>query len=434
MKTFLKILKGVGITIFLLVAILTIGVIIYLNYESILARHKITDTQKYAASVTELTIPDSAKVVSLGEASHGNIEFQELKLTVLQELVEDYGFTAFALELDFGEGIAINEYILGGEGSSEELLENTSFPIYHTTQMQELIEWMRSYNETVSKDKQIRFYGFDMQIGADSAKYVIDFCNKNSITSIHDDLDAITVLTDASFQLNETTAANLSNNLERILIALEEYGTSYSSDQFDLSYESAVQATHTLLQVINNWLVDTPYYDYRDRCMADNVLWILDTEERIGSGRIMIAGHNGHIAKSDTEFACMGENLHEDLGSAYYAIGTDYFTADVSIHDNSTMYENPQRRTHHFCSQDPLAYQACYMENNMYFLDFASVAEEGSELYEQLHTNTRMAAVGEGYMWLWYVFTDSIRPLQVPADLYDGMIYVYHAEPISVWE
>ena len=72
--------------------------------------------------------------------------------------------------------------------------------------------------------------------------------------------------------------------------------------------------------------------------------------------------------------------------------------------------------------------------NNMYFLDFAHVTEESSELYEQLHTNTRMAAVGEGYMWLWYVFTDSIRPLQVPADLYDGMIYVYHAEPISVWE
>lgn len=167
--------------------------------------------------------------------------------------------------------------------------------------------------------------------------------------------------------------------------------------------------------------------------MADNVLWILDTEEKIGNGKVMLTGHNGHIAKSGDEYTCMGENLKTDLGDTYYAIGTDYFTADVNIHDSSMMYKNPTRRTHLFCSADPLAYQARYMEDDMYFLDFSSVPEESGKLYEQLHSDTRMANVGEGYLWLWwYIFTDSIRPVQVPVDVYDSMIYIYHTEPISV--
>lgn len=434
MKTFLNVLKRIVITLLLLIAILVTGVAVNLNYESVLARHKISDVEDYAASVTELTIPDYAKVVALGEASHGNVEFQELKLTVLQELVENYGFTAFALELDFGEGLAINDYISGGDGSSKELLENTSFPIYHTEQMQALIEWMRSYNATVSEDKKIRFYGFDMQTGVDSAKYLTDFCREQSITGIDDALDAIAVLADYDYQLDETNAAPLKEHLETIFAALEEYDATNASDDLNFEYETALQATRALLQTVDNWLTDTPSFEYRDRCMADNVLWVLDTEEKIGSGKVMIAGHNGHIALSGDEVTCMGENLRTDLGEAYYAIGTDYFTADINIHDNTMMYENPQRRNHRFCSQDPLAYQARYMDDKMYFLDFSSVPKESGELYEQLHTNTRMANVGEGYMWLWYIFVDSIRPAQVPAEVYDGMIYVYDAEPISVWE
>lgn len=53
---------------------------------------------KYAEPVQSLTIPEGVRVVALGEASHGNSEFQQLKLDVFQLLVEDEGVKAFALE------------------------------------------------------------------------------------------------------------------------------------------------------------------------------------------------------------------------------------------------------------------------------------------------------------------------------------------------
>ena len=52
---------------------------------------------KYAAAVSELTVPDTAQIVALGEATHGNREFQQLRLDVFEVLVEKYGVRAFAL-------------------------------------------------------------------------------------------------------------------------------------------------------------------------------------------------------------------------------------------------------------------------------------------------------------------------------------------------
>ena len=60
-----------------------------------------------------LRSPDEAQIVTLGEATHGNREFQQLRLDVFQVLAEKYGVRAFALEGDFGGCEAIDRYIHG---------------------------------------------------------------------------------------------------------------------------------------------------------------------------------------------------------------------------------------------------------------------------------------------------------------------------------
>ena len=47
--------------------------------------------KKYAKAVADLSVPEETKIVALGEATHGNREFQALKLEVFQVLVERYG-------------------------------------------------------------------------------------------------------------------------------------------------------------------------------------------------------------------------------------------------------------------------------------------------------------------------------------------------------
>ena len=53
----------------------------------LLSARKIAEVDSVAKKVEDLTVPESAKVIALGEATHGNKEFQELRLEVLKHLV-----------------------------------------------------------------------------------------------------------------------------------------------------------------------------------------------------------------------------------------------------------------------------------------------------------------------------------------------------------
>ena len=119
--------------------------------------------QKYAQPVEKLTIPEGKKIIALGEATHGNAEFQLLKLDVFKKMVEDYHVRAFALEGDYGGCEQVNRYIHGGEGTAQEAAAEIGFAIYRTEEMAALISELRQYNSSASAGDDIRFYGFDMQ-------------------------------------------------------------------------------------------------------------------------------------------------------------------------------------------------------------------------------------------------------------------------------
>lgn len=130
----------------------------------------------YAGAIEDITIPESARVVALGEATHGNVEFQKLKLDVFKVMVEKYHVRAFALEGDYGGCEQVNRYIHGGAGTAQEAAAAIGFAIYSTDEMAELIAYMRQYNETAAEGNDIRFYGFDMQRYAYSFQFLVEAC------------------------------------------------------------------------------------------------------------------------------------------------------------------------------------------------------------------------------------------------------------------
>lgn len=134
----------------------------------------INEFKKYAVTVENLSIPEQAKIVALGEATHGNKEFQQLKLDVFKIMVEDYGVRAFSLEGDYGGCEAVNRYIHGGDGTVKNAVLAIGFAIYQTEEMENLISWMREYNKSVAQGNDIRFYGFDMQRREYNYQYLLE--------------------------------------------------------------------------------------------------------------------------------------------------------------------------------------------------------------------------------------------------------------------
>ena len=83
----------------------------------------VDEADQYISPIEQIDIPDHVKVIGLGEATHGNIEFQELKKDVFEVLVKNENVRVFVLEGDFGGGQQVNQFILNGKGTAEEVSE-----------------------------------------------------------------------------------------------------------------------------------------------------------------------------------------------------------------------------------------------------------------------------------------------------------------------
>lgn len=74
------------------------------------AEHGFSDMQPLKAVV------GNARIVALGEATHGTREFFQLKHRMLEFLVTEMGFNIFAMEANMPEAQAINQFVLEGRG------------------------------------------------------------------------------------------------------------------------------------------------------------------------------------------------------------------------------------------------------------------------------------------------------------------------------
>ena len=103
----------------------------------------------------------NARIVSLGEATHGTREFFQLKHRMLEFLATEMGFTIFSIEASMPEAYKLNDYVLNGIGDPATLLRGMYFWTWDTEEVLDMIRWMRSFN--ASGKGRVQFTGFDMQ-------------------------------------------------------------------------------------------------------------------------------------------------------------------------------------------------------------------------------------------------------------------------------
>ncbi|WP_035769720.1 erythromycin esterase family protein [Butyrivibrio sp. NC2002] len=432
----MKVLKKIGKVLLIIIIAISILLGVGLNYKTVLAMHKNKTMVENAKAVSGLDIPDNVEIVGLGEATHGSVEFQESKLEVLKMLVENEGYSAFCLEADFGDCLRANEFVQGGEGDAREIANNLSFNIYHTQQMADLLDWMREYNASVSEDKKIRFYGFDMQNPEKCVEYLYDYMKKNNIT--------VKETSEIDYYIDENRTESMTeDHVKKVKEELEdikkEINVSDGNDQ-NLDALFATKAADNIATSADYVLIDFQA-DYqkkfaaRDTAMADNVSWILDLEKKIGSGKIMLAAHDGHISKkphSMLQPVTMGGLLKEKYGDAYYSLGTDFFKGKTNASVSSVISSEYQRKDFYFTTADPIAYQAKYMDDKRFYLDFETVSSEDNKaIYDLIHSEVSMGTLGEGLSGIYYFMHSAYRIEMKPADLYDGMIYYYNVSAIS---
>ncbi|MGB6689492.1 MAG: erythromycin esterase family protein [Terracidiphilus sp.] len=135
--------------------------------ETVEAGHGFADLQALGQIV------GNARIVELGEATHGTREFFQLKHRIIEYLAAQKGFTIFSIEGNMPEAYRLNDYVLHGVGDPKQLLGGLYFWTWNTQEVLDMILWMREFNQ--SGKGRIEFTGFDMQFGTLSVEAVRHF-------------------------------------------------------------------------------------------------------------------------------------------------------------------------------------------------------------------------------------------------------------------
>ncbi len=266
-----------------------------------------------------LRVVGDARVVALGEATHGSRELFQLKHRVLELLVERAGFTAFAIEATMPEGFDVDAYVQTGKGDPGRALSGLYFWTWNTEEVLDLVRWMRAYNADPRHARKLHFYGFDMQSPQRAARVVRAYLARvapEEATAAKATLGALLdplALPRAPDELSRATAAVA--RLARWLDANRGdcVGTT-GADAFALARQHA--------RVLEQYLAmaTSQGNGARDRAMADNVRWILEREGP--AGKVVVWAHNAHVAThGDFGVEWMGLHLRRALGSALVVLG-----------------------------------------------------------------------------------------------------------------
>jgi protein-L-isoaspartate(D-aspartate) O-methyltransferase len=122
-----------------------------------------------------------ARVVLLGEATHGTSEFYRMRARITQELILRKGFRQVAVEADWPDAAAIDQYVRHGQPRPKTWVPFARFPrwMWRNQEVRDLVEWLRLYNaEAKAPSAQVGFAGLDLYSLFTSAYEVVRYLDR----------------------------------------------------------------------------------------------------------------------------------------------------------------------------------------------------------------------------------------------------------------
>jgi protein-L-isoaspartate(D-aspartate) O-methyltransferase len=105
-----------------------------------------------------------ARLVLLGEATHGTSEFYRMRARITQALVERKGFGIVAVEADWPDAGRIDHYVRHRETPPAEWKAFTRFPewMWRNREVEAFVEWLHRYNMNRPYETRVSFHGLDL--------------------------------------------------------------------------------------------------------------------------------------------------------------------------------------------------------------------------------------------------------------------------------
>jgi erythromycin esterase len=275
-------------------------------------------------------IVGSARIVALGEATHGTKEFFEMKHRILQFLVEEMGFNIFTIEASWSESNLVNDYVQTGRGDPGRLLAGLGYWMWNTQEVLDMILWMRQHNENAGSAPKVSFCGFDIQGAQLAIDSVIAYLSRvdPSVATWADSLYTPFYPYSSSGSTYTNASADVkslcSSNVQVVYGYLLEHGQEYEMKTSAAQFALALQAARVVVQMESYFGV--LHAPDRDGFMAENAEWWLN--QGGPSAKMVLWAHNFHVGYYNLSVASHLRSLHgEEIVNFGFAFSFGSFNA-----------------------------------------------------------------------------------------------------------
>jgi protein-L-isoaspartate(D-aspartate) O-methyltransferase len=122
----------------------------------------------------------AARVVLIGEASHGTSEFYRMRARITQELIEHHNFAFVAIEGDWPDAARIDQYVRHFEAPAAQWMAFARFPswMWRNQEVLEFVDWLRSHNVGLAPRDMAAIHGLDLYSLYTSIAVVLDYLDR----------------------------------------------------------------------------------------------------------------------------------------------------------------------------------------------------------------------------------------------------------------
>lgn len=321
-----------------------------------------------------LELVGDAKIVGLGEATHGTSEFVSLRVRLIRLLIEDAGFRQIALEAPWTGIELVNQYVQGESDDGEAARNGLSYFMFQNEEFWEFVGWVREYNATVDAAERIHFTGIDSQESSEAGvEIVLDFVaavDPDNLDAFEDSYEHIRDVSGSSVSRADSQAAYELLNNHR-----DEYIPLSSEDE----YEHALHASRVIYQAqqIHAMPITESIEGYRlrEEAMADNLEWARRQLEP--ASRVALWGHNGHIAKTNpapwADVPPLGGLVHERHGNDYVSVGLTFASGSFVARPIGELTDDPTTFEVDSGPEGSFAHLFEQLETGSYMLDLRNL-------------------------------------------------------------
>ncbi len=298
----------------------------------------------------------TARLVLVGESTHGTLEFYRERARITRRLIEAHGFAGVAIEGDWPDTYRAHRFVLGRtrDSTPEEALRGFQrFPawIWRNAEMLEFLGWLREHNDRQPERRRAGVYGLDLYSLHASIEAVLGYLDRvdpAAAARARSRYSCFELFGDDPQAYGQAAGLELSRTCEDEVVAqlqdlqhqrsalVESDGTDPEEDYFVAEQNARVvrESERYYRQIFQGQVAS---WNLRDTHMADTLDALMaHLGRQITEPRLVVWAHNSHIGDARaTEMERLGElNLGQLVRARYgdesLLIGVSTYTGTVT--------------------------------------------------------------------------------------------------------